>query len=198
MSEGPDAESDAWDRGDRSSRYYHRSLERSRENPLAQHSDASVDHVVHPEEMPWEDSPQGRLKHLMNSEIASDLDVPANGTDVYIQEIPPGSQSGKHRHMSEELVFVLDGAGYDLHWDPKLVVPESNGEAHWEWPAEPTRFDWETEDVVYIPTNTAHRHVNESDSETARLLCCQARVYDQLGYGFSDLEQFDEAPEYDG
>ena len=197
MSDERKRESEAWDDGDRESDYYRQSLDRSKANPMAQHGDGPLNKVVHPEQMPWEDSPHGRLKHVMNEEIADGLDVPAKGTDVYIQEIPPGSESGKHRHMSEELVLVLEGEGHDLHWDPQVVLEESNGEARWEWPDEPQQFEWETEDLIYVPTNTAHRHVNDSETDPVRLLCCQARVYNQLGYGFEDLEQFDTAPEYE-
>ena len=32
----------------------------------------------------------------------------------------PASRSGRHRHMWEEIIFVAEGAGYDLHWDLKF------------------------------------------------------------------------------
>ena len=35
--------------------------------------------------------------------------------------------------MSEELVFVLDGEGYDHHWDPTAVM---RNKVIWEWPKE--------------------------------------------------------------
>ena len=187
-------ESEAWDRGDREANTYQKALDESKRNPLSQHGEGPLNKVVEPEEMPWEESPQGRLKHVMNEEISEGLDVPAKGTDIYIQEIPPGSKSGKHRHMSEELVYVIEGEGYDHHWDPTAIIRD---EYEWEYPDEPQRFDWETEDVIYIPTNTVHQHHNKSDEEPVRLLCCQARVYNHLGMGFKDLEQFETAPEYD-
>jgi len=188
-------ESEEWDRGTRKADTYQKALDESKRNPLAAHGDGPLNKVVEPEEMPWEDSPQGRIKHVINEEMAEGLDVPARGTDIYIQEIPPGSKSGKHRHMSEELVFVIEGEGYDLHWDPTAHIED---EYEWEFPDEPQRFDWETEDVIYVPTNTAHQHYNASEDEPARILCCQARVYNQLGFGMKDLEQFETAPEYDG
>lgn len=188
-------ESEEWTRGDRESDFYQGKLEESKRNPLAAHGDGPLNKVVDPEEMPWEESPQGRIKHVINEEMSEGMDIPVKGTNIYVQEIPPGSRSGKHRHMSEELVFVLEGEGYDHHWDPTAIIRE---EYSWEYPDEPQRFDWRPEDVVYVPTNTAHQHFNASDDEPARLLCCQARVYNQLGYGFNDLEQFETAPEYDG
>ena len=37
-----------------------------------------------------------------------------------MQFLPGGGRSGKHRHMWEEVVFVAEGRGYDLHWDLKF------------------------------------------------------------------------------
>jgi hypothetical protein len=53
--------------------------------------------VVHPEEMPWEMSRQGLLKHLLNEQMNTRMDT----VDAYMQVIPPGSRSGKHRHLAE-------------------------------------------------------------------------------------------------
>ena len=63
-------------------------------NPLAAHGDGPLNKVVRPEEMAWEDSPQGRLKHVINEQMAEGMDIPVKGTNIYIQEIPPGSRSG--------------------------------------------------------------------------------------------------------
>lgn len=191
--QGHNLESESWDRGNREANTYQQALDRSKRNPLSQHGDGPLNKVIEPEEMPWEDSPQGRIKHVINEEMSEGLDVPARGTDIYIQEIPPGSRSGKHRHMSEELVYIIEGEGYDYHWDPTAVIKD---EYEWEYPEEPQKFEWEPDDVVYIPTNTVHQHFNNSE-KTVRLLCCQARVYSQLGFGFEDLEQFETAPEYE-
>lgn len=187
-------EEEEWSKGDRHSGYYQKSLDESKRNPLAAHGDGPMNKVLDPEEMPWEESPHGRLKHVLNEDIAEGLDFPGKGVDMYIQDIPAGSKSGIHRHMSEELVFVLEGEGHDLHWDPTVHIED---EFEWEWPDEPMEFEWAPDDVVYIPTNTAHQHVNDSD-EPARILCCQARAYKSLGFGFEDLEQFETAPEWDG
>lgn len=186
-------ESDEWDKGDKEADYYEDYLESSKDNPLAQHGDGPLHKIIKPEEMPWEDSSHGRLKHVLNEHMCEDMDIPARATDIYIQEIPPGSKSGKHRHMSEELVFILEGEGYDLHWDPTSVIRDT---VEWEWPDEPQRFDWEEEDVVFIPNNTAHQHHNASDEDPVRLLIIQCRAYTHFGYGFEDMEQFEVAPEY--
>ena len=76
--------------------------------------------VIKPESMPWEKSRHGILKHLFNER----MDIPIESIDAYMQFIPPGSRSGKHRHMSEEYIFVLEGKGYDLHWDVDFELGE--------------------------------------------------------------------------
>ena len=53
--------------------------------------------IIKPETMPWENSRQGILKHLFNE----NMDVQVESIDAYMQFIPRGSRSGKHRHMSE-------------------------------------------------------------------------------------------------
>ena len=54
--------------------------------------------IVHPNEMPWEMSRQGLLKHLLNEQMNTRMET----VDAYMQLIPPGSKSGKHRHLAEE------------------------------------------------------------------------------------------------
>ena len=54
--------------------------------------------IVRPAEMPWEMSPQGILKHLINEQMNTRMET----IDAYMQIIPPGSHSGKHRHLAEE------------------------------------------------------------------------------------------------
>lgn len=185
-------EKDKWDKGTKEAAYYQEYLDESERNPLSQHGDGPLNKVVKPEEMPWEETPQGVIKHVINEKMSEGLDIPVGGTDIYIQEIPPNEKSGKHRHMSEELVYIIEGEGYDLHWDPKAVIRE---EYDWEWPEDPQKFEYVEDDIVYVPPNTAHQHCNTSD-EPLRILCCQARVYTQLGMGMKDLEQLEPAPDF--
>lgn len=186
-------EAERWARGDREADYYAEFLERSAENPLAAHGDGPLNKVLKPEDMPWEFSEHGLLKHMLNEEMADEHDFPGKGADMYMQVIPPGSKSGKHRHRGEEVVIVLEGEGHDLHWDADLDDPVD--ESGFTYEDEPKRFEWEAGDAVYIPANAIHQHHNDGDGP-ARFISAQARAYTNLGFGYEDLEQFETAPEY--
>ncbi len=144
--------------------------------------------VVTPEDMPWEMSRQGILKHLLNSE----MNVRYETIDAYMQIIPPGSKSGKHRHLAEECVYVLEGRGYDLHQDCDVEVKD-----RYEWIVqdEVKRFEWEAGDMIYIPPNTVHQHFNADPSRPVRLISSINRIF--KNFGLNDLEQIEDAPEFD-
>jgi quercetin dioxygenase-like cupin family protein len=143
--------------------------------------------VVHPHEMPWEMSRQGILKHLLNEQMNTRME----SVDAYMQLIPPGSRSGKHRHLAEECVYVLEGRGYDLHQDCDVEITDTY---HWKPQDEVKRFEWEAGDVIYIPPNTIHQHFNADPDRPVRLISAINRIYQK--FGLNDLEQLEDAPEY--
>lgn len=143
--------------------------------------------VVHPNEMPWEMSRQGLLKHLLNEKMNTRME----SVDAYMQIIPPGSHSGKHRHLAEECVYVLEGRGYDLHQDCDVEITDTY---HWKVQDEVKRFEWEAGDVIYIPPNTVHQHFNADPDRPVRLISAINRIYEK--FGLNDLEQLEDAPEY--
>jgi quercetin dioxygenase-like cupin family protein len=144
--------------------------------------------IVHPEEMPWEMSRQGILKHLLNAGMNTRMET----VDAYMEIIPPGSRSGKHRHLAEECVYVLEGRGYDLHQDCDVEITDTY---HWKAQDEVKRYEWEAGDVIYIPPNTIHQHFNADAERPVRLISATNRIYKQVG--LNDLEQLEDAPEYD-
>jgi len=178
----PFEEAKKWSKGDRKTSYYSESLQEAREQ---QRQDEELQKVVKAEEMPWDESPQGRLKHVCNEKTNARVKT----VDIYIQEIPPGSRSGKHRHMAEEFIFILEGRGYDLHWDVEFDLDEKYT---WIPARQPKRFDWQEGDIVYIPVNTVHQHFNSDPNKPARFISGTNRIYKAMG--FHDLEQIEEAP----
>lgn len=143
--------------------------------------------VVTPEEMPWELSRQGLLKHLINEQMNTRVET----VDAYMQIIPPGSHSGKHRHLAEECLYVLEGRGYDLHQDCDIEIIDVY---KWKPQEEIKRFEWEAGDVIYIPPNTIHQHFNADPDRPARLISSTNRIFKYCG--LNDLEQIENAPEY--
>jgi quercetin dioxygenase-like cupin family protein len=145
-----------------------------------------AEHIVRIEDQLWEDSPHGLLRHIAHPKLNSNV----HDIDAYIQELPPDGRSGKHRHMAEEFIFVLEGSGYSLHWDVDLK--EMDDAFHWEVATEPKRYDWAAGDWMYIPVNTVHQHFNLDGDEPARFLSATSRIYKFLGC--HDLEQIEPAP----
>ena len=144
--------------------------------------------IVRPEDMPWEMSRQGLLKHLLNAQMNTRMET----VDAYMQVIPPSSRSGKHRHLAEECLYVVEGFGYDLHQDCDVEITDTY---EWKPQAEIKRYEWEAGDVIYIPPCTIHQHFNADPKHPARLISCINRIYKNSG--LNDLEQLEDAPEFD-
>ena len=178
-------ESKTWMRGKVSGKLYQNLLDDAQTAPAR---NAKRKKVVHPEEMPWEMSRQGLLKHLLNEQLNTRMDT----VDAYMQIIPPGSRSGKHRHLAEECLYVLEGRGYDLHQDCDVEITDTY---HWKPQDEVKRYEWEAGDVIYIPPCTIHQHFNADPDRPVRLISAINRVYKNSG--LNDLEQLEDAPEYD-
>ena len=126
-------------------------------------------HVVLEREQPWEITSQGKIKWL----IHPSMKLATRRKWIYLQEIAPGGRSGKHRHMSEELILVLEGKGYDIH----------DGE----------RWEWEQGQMICIPAMAEHQHFNVGESRVL-FLNAMPCTYTYLGLG--GIEQLENAPEY--
>jgi mannose-6-phosphate isomerase-like protein (cupin superfamily) len=178
-------ETGAWIAGAETVATYAEQLARAAEAPVR---DAGRRKVLHPADMPWEMSRQGLLKHLINADLNTRMET----VDAYMQIIPGGSRSGKHRHLAEECLYVLEGRGYDLHQDCDVEITDTY---HWTPRPEVQRFEWAAGDVIYVPPNTIHQHHNADPARPARLISATNRVYRYCG--LDDLEQLEDAPEYD-
>jgi quercetin dioxygenase-like cupin family protein len=178
-------EAKTWKRGTANAKIYQGMLDDAQQAPSR---NAKRRKIVRPEDMPWEMSRQGLLKHLLNEQLNTRMET----VDAYMQIIPPGSRSGKHRHLAEECLYVLEGRGYDLHQDCDVEITDTY---HWKPQAEIKRFEWEAGDVIYIPPNTIHQHFNAEPARPVRLISAINRIYKYCG--LNDLEQIEDAPEYD-
>jgi len=179
------SESKAWMRGSAHQKLYQSLLDNAAQAPAR---NAKRRKVLHPEDMPWEMSRQGLLKHLLNEQMNTRMET----VDAYMQIIPPGSRSGRHRHLAEECLYVVEGRGYDLHQDCDVEITDTY---HWKPQDEVKRYEWEAGDVIYIPPNTIHQHFNAAADQPVRLISAINRIYKYCG--LNDLEQIEDAPEYD-
>jgi len=178
-------ESKAWKRGSANQKLYQSLLDNAMQ---AAARNARRRKILRPEDMPWEMSRQGLLKHLLNEQLNTRMET----VDAYMQIIPPGSRSGRHRHLAEECLYVVEGRGYDLHQDCDVEITDTY---HWKPQDEMKRYEWEAGDVIYIPPNTIHQHFNASAEKPVRLISAINRIYKYSG--LNDLEQLEDAPEYD-
>ena len=177
-------ESRAWIKGRHNQKLYQALLD---DAAAAPGRNAKRKKIVHPEDMPWEMSRQGLLKHLLNEGMNTRMET----VDAYMLVIAPGSRSGKHRHLAEECLYVLEGRGYELHQDCDVEITDTY---HWKPQAEVKRYEWEAGDVIYIPPNTIHQHFNADPERPVRLISATNRIYKACG--LNDLEQLENAPEY--
>ena len=179
------SESKAWLKGKTNGKLYQGMLDDVANAPAR---NAKRKKIVRPEDMPWEMSRQGLLKHLLNEGMNTRMET----VDAYMQIIPGGSRSGKHRHLAEECLYVLEGRGYDLHQDCDVEITDTY---HWIVQPEVKRYEWEAGDLIYIPPNTVHQHFNADPDRPVRLISAINRIYKFCG--LNDLEQIEDAPEYD-
>jgi quercetin dioxygenase-like cupin family protein len=143
--------------------------------------------VVTPEDTVWETTALGRVR-VMNSPDRTDLRQ--FSVDVFELDIPAGSRSGKHWKMADEVLYVLDGQGYSLHWE----VQEEIAEKYYARVAKkPTRHDVKKGDTLYVPQNTVVQHF-AADGTPLLVLSAQNRLFKYLGY--DKVHYLENAPAY--
>jgi len=76
--------------------------------------------------------------------------------DATLVEIPPGGKLPAHRHLAEEMIYIVSGRGYTDMWT-------GSG-------ADKKRYEWSTSDVVSPSLNVWHEHGNASSTEPVRFL----------------------------
>ncbi len=150
--------------------------------------DMSLKKVIKPSDTPWHWTPHGYIRLLADASVP----LRVKAIDVHMQEIPAASKSGKQWQVADEIFYVLEGRGYDLHWD---VEAEITDRYYARIAKEPSRWEWKAGDMVYIPHNTIHQHFNADPSNPARFIAASNRLYKLIGY--SKVEQLEQAPEFE-
>lgn len=129
--------------------------------------------VVKRSDTRWENTPDGKVRIISAPDRT---DVRTNSVDLYEQEI--ASMTARHWHMADEVMYVLSGEGESRQWD----VEAEMGERYQARIAkEPSVWKFGPGDLVYVPQNTVHQHVN-TGREALRVLVAQNRLFKLLGY----------------
>ncbi len=134
--------------------------------------------VIKHDEMPMERTADGLIKHIINENMNSTECC----IDIYMQFIDAGGATGTSRHLSEEVAFVVEGTGFDLHWDVNFHCAD---EFIWEWDKEPKKFEWGPGDFIYIPPYCAHKRHSNGDCE-ARIVVVNSRMLKAIGFDWFD------------
>lgn len=100
----------------------------------------------------------GRVAYIVDPRLGFNTKV----MSTLLAEVPAGRHSGAHRHLYEEVNYVLAGEGYSI--------------------VEDRRYDWRAGDALNIPVFSWHQHFN-TGGETARFLVHTTRPQlENLGY----------------
>jgi quercetin dioxygenase-like cupin family protein len=144
--------------------------------------------VVSSADAEWQTTPLGEVRVLSSPERG---DVRTFSVDAFELKIPAGSRSGKRWHMADEVLYVISGSGYSLHWEVEAEIAEKY---HARIAKEPTRHELKAGDTLYVPQNTVAQHF-AADGTPLLMLSGQNRLFKQLGY--DNVHFFENAPEYD-
>jgi len=156
--------------------FYAQALEASREFRRAYRERTKV---VKAHDMPMERTADGLIKHIVNE----GMNTTECCIDVYMQFVPANGATGTSRHLSEEVAFVIEGTGYDLHYDVSFKCEE---EFIWEWDTTPKKFEWGPGDYIYIPPYCAHKRFNAGSGDEARLVVMNSRMLKPMGFHWFD------------
>jgi uncharacterized RmlC-like cupin family protein len=159
--------------------YYAQALEASKQFRKEYRSRTKV---VKSHEMPMERTADGLIKHVIHER----MNTTECCIDVYMQFIPANGSTGTSRHLSEEIAFVIEGTGYDLHYDVSFKCED---EFIWQWDTTPKRFEWAPGDYIYIPPYCAHKRFNKEPTSEARVIVINSRMLKAMGlHWFDQLE----------
>ena len=95
-------------------------------------------------------TPMGRVANVVDPRLGFHVRV----MSTLMAEIPAGKRSGCHRHLYEEINYVMSGAGYSIIND--------------------RRYDWKAGDALSIPVFAWHQHFN-TGRDAARFLVHSTR-----------------------
>jgi quercetin dioxygenase-like cupin family protein len=90
--------------------------------------------VVTPEERPFQINRQAKVRHYLKPGVLKDTCT--QDWNIFVQELPAGKKSGRHRHQGGLTIFILEGDGkswiegafYEWKEGDLLILPLRQGE----------------------------------------------------------------------
>lgn len=133
--------------------------------------------LVKGDQLPLENNSQG----LMRWYLHPNLKAPCISTmSIFVQEIPPGSRSGRLAHPGNMVMYIMEGEGYTL--------------------IDGQKFIWAEGDTVQIPARpngVVFQHFNTSEVATAKFVASEPNLVHSTGMDRGGLfEQLEPSPEY--
>lgn len=133
--------------------------------------------LVKGQKLDWEINRQGKMRWYLHPAMT---DRAIRSLVVFMQEIPPGSRSGKQRHQGGIVHYILEGKGHTV----------INGVKH----------DWEAGDVVVLPIfpdGLEYQHFNADPENRVLFIAAEPNLFDALGVDMgSGFEQLENCPDY--
>ena len=133
--------------------------------------------VIKERDLPLEVNKQGLMRWYMHPDIK---DTILTTNVVYVQEIPPGSRSGRLRFQGDQVIYVVEGRGYTM--------------------LDGTKHPWKAGDCLNLPLRKPGivvQHFNDDPEVTAKFIAVEpnflACASVDRGSGF---EQLEDSPEY--
>src|SRR5580658_1315058 len=138
---------------------------------------ASAIQVIDEDELPLEVNRQGLMRWYMHPAIH---DTVLSTMMFFEQEIPPGSRSGRIKFQGNQVVMILEGAGYTV--------------------LDGVKHQWKAGDVLNLPlreNGIVVQHFNPDPAITAKFVAAEMNWFEcssvDRGSGF---EQLEDCPEY--
>jgi mannose-6-phosphate isomerase-like protein (cupin superfamily) len=133
--------------------------------------------LIKGKDLPWENNKQGIMRWYMHPMLKS---ICINTMKIFVQEIPPGSRSGRLHHPGNQVMFILEGRGYTV----------LDGQKH----------HWSKNDVVQLPLRVKGvtvQHFNSDPDKPARFVACEPNAFLSAGVDRgSGFEQIEVSPDY--
>jgi hypothetical protein len=133
--------------------------------------------VLKRRDLPLEANRQGFMRWYMHPEIK---DTVLSTYMCFEQEIPPGSRSGRIKFQGNQVVMILEGAGYTV--------------------LDGVKHQWKAGDVLNLPlreNGIVVQHFNPDPAVTAKFVAAEMNWFEcssvDRGSGF---EQLEDCPEY--